>query len=893
MSAIRRFAARVRGLFAGARGDRELAAELEAHVAFATEDLIRKGMEPNEARRAALIASGGLENAKEAYRDSRGFPAIDGVMQDARLALRSLRRAPVFTAAILLTLTVGVGATTAIYHIIDRVVLHPVPYPDPDRIVYLGWHWAKGSGAGALSPREFVFWHDQARVFDGLTTFRPFGGSLTTSASQAQGESIDALRVSPDFFKVIGLAPTLGRGFATAEFAPPGENVLVISHALWMTRFGGDSTVIGRTVRLSREPYLIVGIMPEAFDYAGHGEHADALAPLVFTQAMLADNGNNYPGVGRLRRGESAAAVHQDMDRVFALYRQAYPEVVEEGARGVTLKSYQEYFVGDFRTQLWILFGATSFVLLLACANAGNLLYARVLAQRQQFAIALALGAGRRRIMRRMLVESLVLGIVAAFLATVVSLASLRLLAQLTTGDFVLANHQLGIDTRVVVFTTLIALTSALFVSMTVALAATNIDLAAALAESSRGGSTGRTQRVARNALVAVESGLAVVLLLAAVLFISSFARLIGVDPGYARQGVVTAAIGQPAPGYDSIAAILPFEDRVLERLRATPGVLSAAAASTVPLQRGWNIPITIDDQPQVGEGAAEWRAVSPGFFVTYGVRLLRGRDITRSDGRGAPPVVIVSQSLAKAYWPGQDPIGHRIRIGRWRDQLIDPRFDDVTREVIGIAPDLRDMSLDLRVPRHTMWIPQAQVLDGMAAVPVFVVRAHHEQIAAQALRQAIREIDAQMAGLTIKPMSALVADSVSSRRFNMILMMVFAAVALALTMIGIYGVVAYAVARRSTELGIRMALGASPRAVVGMVLREWMRPVVIGLVFGLAAAFVLARLLTEMLYGVSPHDPSMFVITTTGILIVALIANYLPARRAARASPLAALRAE
>ena len=894
MRRLRGFAARLRGLFAGPAADRELNDELEAHLRLAADEYERRGMSPPAARRAAVLDFGGVEQTKEAYREQRGLPSIEGLLQDVRLALRSLARSPLFTITTVLTLTVGVGLTTSMYHVIDRVLLRPLPYPDPDRVVYLGWHWNKGGDADALSPPKFTFWHDNARVFDGLATSRWFGASLDLGGSQ-DADALNGQRVTSDFFRVIELPPMLGRGFAPGEYTSPAAPVVILSHALWATRFGSNPRVLGRVIRVNDEPLTIVGVMPPPFDVAGHEERADLLTPFAFSVADLGDGGNNYTVVGRLRPGVTSQALDADMARVFQAYRIAYAGLTDPDDGGVVTLSAQKLLVGNNLTKtLWILLVATGFVLLLACANASNLLFVRALGQRQQFAVCLALGAGRGRIVRRVVVEAVLLGVAAAVLAVLMSLGSLRALLALSNGAFLLDRRQLGIDSRVVTDMSLLAVTAMIAVGVIVALAATKIDLARGLSEANRRGSASVGQHRVRNVLVTTEVATASVLLLGALLLVVSFARVLNVDAGFRRDGVVTAVITHAPSGYDSAQAVERFEANVLDELRATPGVRTASAGRSLPLQRGWNLGVTIADRPDASEGAAEWRAVTPEFFQTFDIPIVRGRAFTKFDDRGSAPVVIVSKAFASAFWPGRDAIGQRIMIGRYKGRLIGPKFDDPPREVVGVVPDLRDMSLT-QDPHHTVWIPDAQIPPGMVTLqaPVFAVSTQDTRAGTLALRRAILHADARMTNVRIETMRQIVADSVATRRFNMILMAVFAGVALLLTCIGIYGVVAYNMSRRTGEIGIRVALGASPGGVTRMVITQGMRPVVFGLVVGLFVGMGVSRFLAHMLYRVNPRSPEVFGASALLIVMVAIVATWIPAIRASRISPVEALRAE
>lgn len=884
--------------FAKQRVRRDVDRELDFHIEGRIDELVGTGMSRDaaelEARRrfgdyARIESEVELLDRRTGRRRSLA-DRIEAVIADLRYAVRALLRQPVFSAVVVLTLTLGMSATTAIFHAVDRAVLHPLPYPDPDRIVYLGWSWQRGSGAGALSARKFAFWHDESHVFDALATSLTFEAAL---GEDRQGLFVKGSRITADYLKVIGMAPELGRSFSTNEFAVGASPVAILGHDLWAAQFGADRGVIGREIRLDGHPYTVIGIMPASFEVAEATEWTQVLTPLAITSAMLTEGGNNYMVIGRLRPGASNAQVAADMDRVFGAYRTTYPDAVQKFDKGVKVYSYQSLMVGESLTSmLWLMLGATAFVFLLTCANVGNLLLARALSRQREFAVRTALGAGRWRIARQVVLETLLLGMVAAVLATGASLASVRGVVALAHGAL-LRESQLRLDPRAVVYTTLIALAASVVVGLVVSLSATRVDLAKSLAEGGRSGAGGRRQRALRNTLVTTESAIAMLLLAGAGLFIASFARLVSVDPGYRRAGIFAASIPHAPIGYDSTSAVWQFEQRTLERLRSTPGVLSAAATSSLPLTRGWNLAATVEGRPDATEGGTEWRAVSPSFFHTFGIRLIAGRDFTDGDDGAAPPVVIVSESFAKAYWPGESPIGRRIFVGRFKGKPIGPRFDEPAREIVAVVPDLKDMSLDQKSVRHTVWVPQSQAVRALLKMPAFVVQANDAGVAAAALRRAIVESDARMRTVDVSAMSDVVSQSLLWRRFQTTLMSAFAAIALALTVVGIYGVVAYSVAQRVHEIGVRMALGARPSSVVALVVAQGLRPVAIGLAIGLAAALAASRVIAGMLFGVSPHDPAALLSVAVVLVGVAVLASYVPARRAARVDPLAALRAE
>jgi predicted permease len=873
-------------------------AELRFHIEGRIDELVARGMPRQDADREAWARFGDYRRIEsEVERLDRGAhrrrtlaERLETVASDLRYSVRSLVRQPMFSGVVIATLTLGIATTTAIFHAVDRVVLHPLPYPEPERVVYLGWQWAKASDySDALSPRRFQFWHDQSRVYDGLATSSTFEAAL---GEEQRGSIVRGMRVTKDFLRVVGAAPAIGRAFTDDELVLDGPRVAILSDALWRERFGADRGIVGHAIRLDGRPYTVIGVMPPAFEVAEATEWTQVLTPLAFTPTDLADSGNNYMVIGRLRRGVSATQIQDDNAAVFQRFRDAYPDIVQSDDRGVRITTYQAIFLRGLATPLWIMLGATAFVLLLACANVANLLLGRALSRQREFAVRAALGAGRGRIARQVILEMIVLGTISAVLATGAALMSVRGIVALANGSL-LRESQLRLDPRVVVYTTLVTLLASLIVGASVALSATRIDLSKSLAEGGRSGTLGRRQRALRNALVSTESAIAMLLLAGAGLLISSFARVMSVDPGFAREGVFTAKIGRAPVGYDSAAAVRQFEQRVLDQLRATPGIVAVGATQSLPLERGWNLPMTVEGRDDATEGGMEWRAVSDGYFDALGVKLLAGRGLRASDDRAAPFVVVISESFAKAYWPGESPIGRRVVLGSFKGKSIGPKFAEPAREIVGIVPDLRDMSLEQRGVRHTAWVPRAQVPAALVSLPQLLVRATDAAVAASALRRAVSEADARMPAPDISSMNDIVSRSVSWRRFGMVLMTVFAVLALVLTCVGIYGVVSYTASQRVQEIGVRIALGAQPGSVIGLVVRQGVWPALTGFAIGLVAALALSRLIAGMLYGVGAHDPVSLGVVSAVLVGVAFVASYLPARRASRIDPLVALRAE
>ncbi|HEY9227293.1 MAG TPA: ABC transporter permease [Gemmatimonadaceae bacterium] len=871
--------------------------ELGFHIAGRVEELVASGMSRDEAEREARRRFGDyrrIESEVErldlgAHRRRSFVDRLDTLAADLRFTTRTLARQPMFAGVVIATLTLGVSGTAAVFHVVDRVVLHPLPYPDPERIVFLGWQWQKGGNSTALSPAKFEFWHDQSQVFEGVATSRDFEARLGDNDA---GAKVEGKRITADYLGVLGAKPAIGRAFSPEEFRPDAPPVAILGHALWTSQFGGDTRVVGQAIGLDGRPYTVVGVMPRSFEIAESGSQAQVLVPLVFTPDQRASGGNNYVVVARLKRGISEAQVTADMATVFAGYGATFPELLQKDDRGVLAITYQKLFVGDLSSWLFLMLGATAFVLLLAFANVANLLLARALSRQREFAVRTALGAAQSRIARQVILEMLVLGLVAATLATGVSLLGVRTIVGLADG-WMLRETQLAVDPRVVAYTLGVTLAMSVLVGLIIALATTRVDLSRSLSDGRRGASVGRRHRLLRSALVSTEAAIAMPLLAGAGLLIASFAKLTAVDPGFQREGVFTATIGHAPRTYDSAAVMVRFERQVLARLQATPGVISAGSASTLPLQRGWNLPMTVEGRPDATQGNMEWRSVSADYFRAFGVRVIAGRGILESDVASAPPVVVISESFAKRYWPGETPIGQRVHLGQFKGKSIGPQFDEPAREIVGVVPDVRDMSLDQNRKPQTAWVPREQVPRGLASLPSFVVRANDASVAANALRNAIAEADPRVTVPAIASMGDIVTTSLSWRRFTLVLMTAFALLALALTCVGVYGAVAYSVAQRTHEIGIRVALGARPSSVVGLVVSQGVRPAIAGLAIGLAGALGLTRLLTKMLYEIGPRDPLPLGMVALVLVGVAMLASYIPARRAARVDPLTALRSD
>jgi putative ABC transport system permease protein len=814
---------------------------------------------------------------------------VDHVRQDLRYAFRQLGRNPAFAALAVLTLALGIGANSAIFSVVNGVVLKPLPYPDADRVTYLGWDWG-GGPQGALTAYKFEYWREHASVFEGVATMNT---ALVELEADGGGGPIDAqgLRVSEDFLRVLGFPPALGRDFLPIEDAPGGPLVAILGDRTWREQFDADPEVVGRTVRIDGTARTVVGVLPPDFRYVPSPAFDGFLLPLQL-RADPRDGGHNYNALARLAPGVGPDRMRADMDAVFERFVREHPEqITGENERGVGFVSYQDLYVGDLQRTLWVLLGAVALVLLIACANVANLLLARATTRRREMATRAALGAGRGRLVSQIVTEGLVIAVIAGAVGLLIGSWTVNaLLAFLPQG--LPRMDEIGLDARVLGFTFGAAVATGLAFGLAAAIPASRTGLATSLKDGLPGGGSRGGLR-ARGLLVTGEVALSLVLLAGAGLLASSFLQLRSVEPGFNPEGLVTASLGRAPEGYEEGERVADLTRQLAERLGGTPGVSGVAAATNLPLQTGWNIPIAIEGRPDDGEPAIEWRAASPGYFETLEIPILRGRGFTEQERAGSAPVAIINEATARHYWPDEDPIGRRVLIANWQGEPIFPGEPDPVREIVGVVGDIREIGLH-QPPLRTVYVPQAQAQPAMySGLPQVIIRTRRPAEAMQALHAALPEIDPRLRDPTFSTMDDRVAASIAQDRFNTLLVGSFAALALLLTAVGIFGVVSYTVRQRTHEIGIRMALGAGGAQVRRMIVGQGMRAVVAGLVLGLAGSFVLTRFMSGMLFGVEPGDPLTFTGVSFLMAGVAFAASWLPARRATGVDPATALRTE
>ncbi len=885
-------AGKIQSLFRDTRVESELEKEIATHIAFLEDEFRGKGLSPAEARLAANRAAGGVEQIKQLHRNERSYQWLTHTAWDIRYAFRTLRRSPGFTIAVILTIALGIGANTAVFSVVDAVLLKPLGYPHPDRIVRFMLTSSEGPIPGASVP-DFHFWLEHAPTVQDISAYDFTASEIGLTG--AVPEQVHAIHVTANYFRLFGAPMLLGRAFISAENSPHGGNVVVISYGLWKRRFGGNRNIVGKGISLEKEAYTVIGVTGQKFKT---DPEADLWLPFQF-DLNTSDRFHDLQVAGRLNNGVTFAQANaqlkvssQDAHRKFPLLE---PDL------GFEVQPLRDAIVRDVRSSLWMMLGAVGFVLLIACANVANLLLVRATARVREFAIRAAIGAGRGRIVCQLATESVILSSLGGVLGLTAGLAGVRALLYVSPGDIPRIGENgaaVGLDWRVLLFTLGTSLIIGLAFGLVPALSVSRPNLNSALTGSRNVQSSGFRQNKVRSLLVVSEISLSVVLLVGAALLIRTFISLREVKPGFDHRNVLMIEMplrGARFPGTASVTRLIA--DARL-RLSSLPGVEASAETCSPPYGSRMGLPfnkVGVPSNSDANTGDGEWIAVTPGYFEVLKIPVLRGRDFDAQDSAGAPGVVLINQTMAKRYWPNQDAVGQEIVIGKG----VGPSFADVPRQVIGVVGDTRDDDLS-QSAEPTMIIPQAQEPDGMTALglqfgPLYwLVRTRLEphQVAAAAAEQ-LREASGGFPVGRIRTMDEILFRSISRQDFNMLLLSVFAFSALVLAAVGIYGVMAYSVAQRTHEIGIRMALGADRATIHNLVLRQGMSTAIVGVLIGLGSASLLVRLIASYLFGVKTHDPLVFAAVPALLGLVAFFAIWLPARRAAGLEPTQALRIE
>jgi len=874
---LRALLARVAGLFGRQRRDRELAEELESHLLMHIDDNVRAGMSPREARRQALVKLGGLTQTEEACRRRRGLPLLEDFFQDLRYAARGLRRQPAFTLVAVLTLALGIGANTALFSVVNAVFLNPLPLPEPDRVVSL-FETFQPDGRSALSYPNLRDWREQNTTFEGMAAYVP--GAFNLQAGDSPRRLL-GLRVEANYFDVLGVRPQLGRTFLEGEDAAGRENVVVLSDALWRGGFGADPDIVNRTIPLNGRQYTVVGVMPRSLSAL---TRTQVWAPLVFPESEKASRGSHgYNVVGRLKRGATLEQAGEELSVIAARLAGQYPDV--QAGRGASVSRLEEELVGDVRLPLLTLMGAVAFVLLIACANVANLLLARAAGRHREIALRIALGAGRLRLLRQFLTEGVLLSVAGGAVGGLTAWLGLGLLGGLAFENLP-RSGEISLDLRVLAFTMLVSLLTGVVFGLAPAAQALKTDVQEALKDGGKGSAQGFGGAWTRNALVVAEIAAAFVLLIGAGLLIKSYARLLSVDPGVRPENVLTAKLSLAQERYPDGEAMRRFHERLLERVAAEPGVEAAGLASHLPVEEyGTNGYVRVEGKtyPPNGEPLVEVRVVSPDYFRAMGVRLVRGRTFDVRDTKDAPVGVVVNETMARTVWPGEDPVGKRV----WGRPVVDDWVP-----VVGVVADVKNVGLTLpTVPEF--YFNYTRGGEGLRDMTLAVRSRLEPGVLAAAVRREVQAVDPGQPAYNVRTMRAVLDGSVEGRRLNMSLLGVLAALSLVLAVIGIYGVMSYNVARHTREIGIRMALGAQTTHIHRLIIGRGAALALAGVAVGLGLALALTRLMTGLLFGVSATDPATYVAIAAVLFAAALVACYVPARRAVRVDPLVALRYE
>jgi putative ABC transport system permease protein len=879
-------ASKIRGWLSREHVDQEFEHELESHLEMLTEENVRRGMARDDARRAARIRLGGPTQLKETNRELQGLPMLETFLQDTRYALRMLRKNPGFTAVAVLTLALGIGANTAIFSVVYAVLLKPLPYAKAEQLfnVFQVQPQAGVMGTG-WSYANFAEFREQNRVFSEMA-----GSQFHQLTLTGRGEPtvVSASVVTAELFTLFEEQPVLGRVFTAEDGRPGAPPVVILSETMWRRVFGAEANLVGSSIDLDKRSFTVVGIMPAAFRFPQLTESEQLWIPVVqdpiFSSWLPRRGGHWLRVVGRLKPGVSIEQAQAELDTIGARLAKEFP--AENDGWAVRMSPLRELFVGKVKSALLVLLAAVGLVLLIACANIANLLLTRATSRAREMAVRSTLGAGRARILRQLLSETAVLGLLGGAMGIALAYWGVRALSALLPASVPQVNA-IRVDTFVLGFALLLSLGASCAFGLAPAVFAANSNLQASLREGGRRSGESRNRRRARNCLAAGEIALAMVLLVAAGLLLRSFAKLTAVSPGFDARHIVMADISLPQFQYAKPQQWAAFSDELLTRVQALPGMRDSAVVVPRPIADGYvNLGFDIEGSPAASASAsrtANYVAVSPDYFRVMGISLRAGRLFDRHDVASAPRVAVISQTMAWLYFPNQNPLGKRLTFGF-------PLNSWAPREIVGIVGDVRDVALG-QEPGPMMYVPYAQAPFWGANMVVKSTLGLASVSAA--IRQEVRKMDKDLPVTDVAMMPDVIEASVAQPRFRTFLLGLFAAMALCLAAIGIFGVISYSVSCRINEIGIRVALGAQSGDVLRQVLMEGGRLAAIGLTLGLAGSLVAARLIGTLLFGVKPTDALTFAVVAVILGSVTFAASYMPALRATRVDPIVALRYE
>lgn len=879
LESIRAFLWRVIHLMRPSRSESSFDRELEFHLQMEIEENLRRGMGPEEARRHAHIALGGLDQTKEACRETRGIRWLDEIGRDLGYGIRMLRRSPGFTIAAVLTLALGIGANSVIFSVVYGVLLRPLPYRNPERLVALPGAPVYINGNG-LTPENLLDWKDQIHTIEQLALYNTMVVGINLISAGAP-ERIDVTEVSANFFTTLGVQPGLGRMFLAEEGRSGRNAVVVVSHGLWLRRFGSDPNLIGQAVSLNGKSFTVIGVAPRGFSFP---EGADLWLPVAGSAARVLRGATKYQVIGRLRPDSSLEQARAEL----AAFWEARMEALKREHPGRTYVSstssvvpFQDQLVKTVRKGLLVLFGAVGFVLLIACANVTSLLLARAGERQREIAIRAALGAGRFRVVRQLLTESLLLGAAGCAFGILVASYGLRFFI-LSAPTEIPRLTEIHLDIWMLGFALGLSMLTGILTGLAPALNATRINLNAAFKGGSPWGVGSRSGNL-RHHLVVAEVALALILMVGAGLLIKSLLRLVQAGTGFNPQNVLSMAIDLPRSAYPQPSQRTAFYQRLLERMEKLPGVVHAAATSNLPLGKTsayFLVLFNAEGKPAAKNFSDRFAGeftVSADYFRAMGITLIRGRPFTRMDVEGAAPILIINQTMARRLWPDEDPIGRRMTVAS----------ETAPREIIGVVSDIRNWGLE-QEPQMEIYQP------GLSSLSAVAIRTSSDPLAlVEVLRKEVRAIDKNLPLYDVMTMEQRLSKSMAQRRFMLIMLVLFAGAALVLAAIGVYGVMAFAVSQRIHEIGVRIALGAQRKDVLHLVMQKGSLLILLGVAIGLAVALVMTRVMVSLLYGVRANDAETFIAIAVLLIVVALTAAYLPARRATRIDPIKALRCE
>ncbi len=800
------------------------------------------------------------------------------LFQDLRYGARMLWKQPGFTLIAVITLALGIGGNTAIFSVVNTVLLRPLPYEDPDRLVVIQETRLPQFPQFSVAPGNFLDWQKQQTTFTQIEAYTGIPFNLT---GMAEPERLRGVRMTAGLLPMLGVKPALGRDFLAEEDQPGKNNAVILSHDLWERRFGGDPNVIGRTLTLNGFSRTVIGIMPASMKFPSPEVQIWSL--MAFSDQERQNHGGHYISVlGRLKPGTAIEQALAEMKAIAGRLEQQFPG--SNTGWSVKLTKLHELTVGDARPALLMLFGAVTLVLLIACADVANLLLARAASRQKEVTIRSALGAGRLRLMRQLLTESMVLALIGGLVGLLIAQLGTSLLPRLAP-DAIPRIQEIGIDGRALYFTLAITLLTGVIFGIAPAWQAARPDLNETLKEGGRGGTAGRRGRRLRKLLIVAEVALALVLLLGSGLLIKSFWRLLQVNPGFNTSNALTVGIDLPGRKYGENHQRSAFYNQLTQSLSTLPGVVAVGATQSMPIAGDYILGFVIQGRPPANPGesrSTNYYAVTPDYFKAMGITLIRGRLFTEREGPDAPRVALINETMAKRYFPNEDPLGKRIHVTNGPETF---------REIIGIVGDVKQYGLESETPVQTyVSFLQEPFFNSMN----LVVRTSGDPLRlSEAVRGAVLNIDKDQPVARIRTLERIVTDSVADRRFSMLLLGLFAAVALILALVGLYGVMSYVVTQQTHEIGIRIALGAAVGDVLKLVIRQGMILVVSGVVIGLSASYALTRLMRNLLYGVGANDPLTYVVVVLLLVSVALLACWIPARRATKVDPLVALRYE